>query len=192
MIRMSRSECVPWNWSPPWCVIPSPGVVEAEYQVDRESLQPIVDQLLAHLAPTESKGSELPSAAASLAAASAGTSQDAPTTATQLSLTPAYRLALTLRLLAIISNDTYVNVTDFEWVISVLIDVAYVSNVDVGTEIKTMLLDVVGRVKSVREYAVRMLEKVLGDEDLRERSAHGTGEDGLLEAAVWLCGEYAR
>lgn len=151
-----------------------------------------MDQLLAHLAPAESKTSELPSAAASLAAASGGTAQDAPTTATQLSLTPAYRLALTLRLLAIISNDTYVNVTDFEWVVSVLIDVAYVSNVDVGAEIKTMLLDVVGRVKSVREYAVRMLEKVMGDEDLRERSAQGTGEDGLLEAAVWICGEYAR
>jgi AP-3 complex subunit delta-1 len=161
-------------------------------QVDRESLQPIVDQLLAHLAPAESNASELPSAAAALAAASGGSTSDAPTTATQLSLSPAYRLALTLRLLAIISNDTYVHVTDFEWVISVIIDVAYVSNVDVGTEIKTMLLDIVGRVKNVREYAVRMLEKVIGDEDLRERSAQGTGEDGLLEAAVWICGEYAR
>lgn len=160
-------------------------------QVDRDSLQTIVDQLLAHLAPSESKVSELPSAAAALAAASGGP-QETPTTATQLSLTPAYRLALTLRLLAIISNDTYVNVTDFEWVISVLVDVAYVSNVDVGTEIKTMLLDIVGRVKDVREYAVRTLEKVLGDDDLRERAAQGTGEDGLLEAAVWICGEYAR
>jgi AP-3 complex subunit delta-1 len=162
-------------------------------QVDRDSLQTIVDQLLAHLAPSESKTTELPSASAALAAASgASAPQETPSTATQLSLTPAYRLALTLRLLAIISNDTYVNVTDFEWVISVLIDVAYVSNVDVGSEIKTMLLDIVGRVKSVREYAVRMLEKVIGDEDLRERAAQGTGEDGLLEAAVWICGEYAR
>jgi len=151
-----------------------------------------VDQLLAHLAPSESKTSELPSAAASLAAASGASPTQESNTATQLSLTPAYRLALTLRLLAIISNNTYVNVTDFEWVISVIIDVAYVSNVDVGTEIKTMLLDVVGRVKSVREYAVRMLEKVIGDDDLRERAAQGTGEDGLLEAAVWICGEYAR
>jgi AP-3 complex subunit delta-1 len=134
----------------------------------------------------------MPSAAASLAAASGASPTEESNTAKQLSLTPAYRLALTLRLLAIISNDTYVNVTDFEWVISVLIDVAYVSNVDVGTEVKTMLLDIVGRVKSVREYAVRMLEKVIGDDDLRERAAQGTGEDGLLEAAVWICGEYAR
>lgn len=147
---------------------------------------------MAHLAPTESEGPELPSAAAALAAASgAALPKDTTSAATQLSLTPAYRLNLTLRLLAIISHDTYVNVTDFEWVVSVLIDVAYVSHVDVGAEVKTMLLDVVGRVKSVREYAVRMLEKVLSDDDLRERGASGTGEDGLLEAAVWICGEYA-
>ena len=168
------------------------GESEADKQVDRDSLQTIVDQLLAHLAPSDSKTSELPSAAAALAAASGASPTQESNTATQLSLTPAYRLALTLRLLAIISNDTYVNVTDFEWVVSVLIDVAYVSNVDVGTEIKTMLLDIVGRVKNVREYTVRMLEKVLGDDDLRERAAQGTGEDGLLEAAVWICGEYAR
>lgn len=161
--------------------------------MDRDSLQSIVDQLLAHLAPAESKQSELPSAAAALAAASGGTpAKDTSSAASQLSLTPAYRLNLTLRLLAIISHDTYVNVTDFEWVVSVLIDVAYVSNVDIGAEVKTMLLDVVGRVKSVREYAVRMLEKVLGDDELRARAAQGTGEDGLLEAAVWICGEYAR
>jgi AP-3 complex subunit delta-1 len=164
----------------------------AEQQVDRDSLQAIVDQLLAHLAPSESKTLEMPSAAASLAAASGASPTEESNTAKQLSLTPAYRLALTLRLLAIISNDTYVNVSDFEWVISVLIDVAYVSNVDVGTEVKTMLLDIVGRVKSIREYAVRMLEKVIGVDDLRERAAQGTGEDGLLEAAVWICGEYAR
>lgn len=145
------------------------------------------------MAPTDSKQSELPSAAAALAAASGVTpTKDTSSAATQLSLTPAYRLNLTLRLLAIISHDTYVNVTDFEWVISVLIDVAYVSNVDIGSEVKTMLLDVVGRVKSVRSFAVRMLEKVLCDEDLRDRGARGTGEDGLLEAAVWICGEYSR
>lgn len=168
------------------------GILLTHCQVDRDSLQSIVDQLLAHLAPTESKTSELPSAAAALAAASGAAPKDTSSAATQLSLTPAYRLNLTLRLLAIISHDTYVNVTDFEWVISVLIDVAYVSNVDIGSEVRTMLLDVVGRVKSVREYAVRMLEKVLGDDDLRDRAAQGTGEDGLLEAAVWICGEYAR
>lgn len=73
-----------------------------------------------------------------------------------------------------------------------LIDVAYVSNVDIGKEINAMLLDIVGRVKSVRQYAVKTLEKVVADETLRERGDQSSAELSLLEAAVWICGEYAR
>ncbi|WVQ96213.1 hypothetical protein IAU59_003317 [Kwoniella sp. CBS 9459] len=163
--------------------------------VDRDTLQPIADQLLSHLAPPESNSSTLPSAVASLTAIanqlSPTTAKDPSTTSTSVSLSPAYRLLLTQKLLSIISYDTYVNVTGFEWVISVLIDISYVSGVNVGEEIRRLVLDVVGRVKSVRQYAVGVLEKVLGDEDFRERGRDGTGEEGLIEAAVWVCGEYS-
>lgn len=159
-------------------------------QVDRDNLQHIADQLLAHLAPEETSSPPLPSAAASLAAL-AGRSTDAAATAKDVSLSPAYRLLLTQRLLDIISHDVYSNVTDFEWVVSVLVDVAYVSHVNVGERIRDTLLDVVGRVKSVRGYAVSVLEKVVADDDFRERAQENTGEDGLLEAAVWICGEYS-
>ena len=73
-----------------------------------------------------------------------------------------------------------------------LVDVSYVSKVDVAAEIRDMLLDVVGRVRSVRGFAVKVLEKILGDEDCRERGREKSGEDGLLEAAVWICGEYPK
>ncbi|EIW71741.1 hypothetical protein TREMEDRAFT_43040 [Tremella mesenterica DSM 1558] len=157
--------------------------------VDQRNLQSIVDQLLAHLAPS-SDTSTLPSAAAFLAAV-AGTNTTPTATARSITLSPAYRLLLTRRLLGMLSHETYTNVTDFEWVISVLIDVAYVSKVDVGGEVRDMLLDVVARVRSVRGYAVKMLERVLGEDDVRERGREKTGEDGLLEAAIWLCGEYS-
>ena len=164
-------------------------------KVDRRNLQSIVDQLLAHLAPPQSTSSDLPSAIASLAAIS-GVASPSPnelsSTSSSLSLSPAYRLLLAQRLLGIISHDTYTNVTDFEWVISVLVDVSYISNVDIGAEVRDMLLDVIGRVRSVRGYAVKVLEKVIGDEDFRQSGREKTGEDGLLEAAVWVCGEYAR
>ena len=90
-----------------------------------------------------------------------------------------------------IDYDSYAHVTDFDWVISVLIDVAYVSNVDVSDEIQEMLLDVVGRVKRVRQFAVGVLEKTLSDDDLREKSKERGAESGLLQAATWICGEYA-
>ncbi|WWC65615.1 uncharacterized protein I303_108235 [Kwoniella dejecticola CBS 10117] len=163
--------------------------------VDRENLQTIADQLLSHLAPPEQNTSALPSAVASLTAIanqlSPTAAKDPTITSTSVSLSPAYRLLLTQKLLSMITHDTYVNVSDFEWVISLAIDLAYVSHVDVGENIKSLVLDVVGRVKSVREYAVGVLEKVLGDEDLRARGRDGTGEDGLIEAAIWTCGEYS-
>ncbi|KAL7424899.1 AP-3 complex subunit delta [Cryptotrichosporon argae] len=158
--------------------------------VNRDNLQYIVDQLLTHLAPPEK--APLPSAAASLAALSGAQSTSDPSaTAQSISLSPAYRLLLAQRLLAIIAQDTFVHVTDFEWAVSVLVDVAYVSRVDVGERIRALMLDICGRVKSVRPYAVIVLEKVVGDEDFRERGRDKTGEDGLLEAAIWICGEYA-
>jgi AP-3 complex subunit delta-1 len=160
---------------------------------NRLNLQSIVDQLLAHLAPPQTATSTLPSAAASLAALSSPTPKSSAQTSMTISLTPAYRLLLTQRLLGMIAYDTYTNVEDFEWVVSVLVDVSYVSGVNVGEEIKEMMLDVVGRVKSIRGFAVSVLEeKVLGDEGLRERGRDGTGEDGLLEAAIWVCGDHPR
>jgi len=77
-------------------------------------------------------------------------------------------------------------------VVSVLVDVAYVSNVNVGAEVKSLSLDVVGRVRSVRGFAVDVLEKALDDENLIEKSRESGAEAGLVEAAVWICGEYAR
>lgn len=161
--------------------------------VDRGNVQHIVDELLAHLAPSEEATPPLPSAAASLAAAAGqGGATPPPDTAQNISQSPSYRLLLSKRLLDIIAHDTYLNITDFEWVVSVLVDVAYVSRADVGPQIRHMLLDIVGRVRSVRGYTVKVLEKVLDDDGLRERVQEHTGEDGLLEAAVWICGEYSR
>ncbi|WWC73451.1 uncharacterized protein I206_107421 [Kwoniella pini CBS 10737] len=163
--------------------------------VDRDNLQTIADELLSHLAPSDENASTLPSAVASLTAIanqlSPTAAKDPTVTSTAVSLSPAYRLLLTQKLLTIISYDTYVNVSDFEWVISLLVDLAYVSHVNVGEQIKNLVLDIVGRVKSVRQYAVGVFEKVLSDEDLRERGRDGTGEDGLIEAAIWVCGEYS-
>ncbi|KLT44069.1 Adaptor protein complex AP-3 delta subunit [Cutaneotrichosporon oleaginosum] len=162
--------------------------------VDRENIQPIVDQLLTHLAPPEEPVQQSAvSALAAVAAKANGAKSDPAVTAQNISFSHSYRLLLTQRLLDIISRDTYANVTDFEWVVSVLVDVAYVSRVDLGSRIRDMLLDVVGRVKSVRGYAVRVLEKAVGDDDLRDRANESPSgcEAGLLEAAVWICGEYA-
>lgn len=160
-------------------------------QVDNENLQSIADQFLSHLSPPDP--SALPSAVASLQALSDPSASNKDTSAA-VSLSPGYRRVLTQKLLGIVQHDTYANVTDFEWVINLLVDVAYVSKVEEGVRIRDMMLDIVGRVRDVRAHAVKTLEKVVGDAELRSRLDAGDvkeAEMGLLLAAVWICGEYS-
>ncbi|KAG6884488.1 hypothetical protein C0993_010619 [Termitomyces sp. T159_Od127] len=153
--------------------------------VDRDNLQSIVQQLLSHLVP-ENSSSMLPSAAQSLLQHTANT----PRPLSSPIQSPAYRLVLCQRILAMGSQSTYENVTNFEWYISVLVDLAHVANVHVGTEIRDQLVDVVGRVRAVRRYAVKLMYQLISDVTML-RNAHEEGScSEVLWAAAWVCGEY--
>ncbi|KZP28905.1 Adaptor protein complex AP-3 delta subunit [Athelia psychrophila] len=153
---------------------------------NRDNLQSIVQQLLSHLVRSGSS-SVLPTAAQSLAQSATATS--ASTAMPPATQSPAYRLVLSQRILDVCSQDTYENVTDFEWYLSVLVDLSYVANVNVGARIRDQLVDVIGRVRAVRPYAVKLMVKLLGDDNFVEE----TGDEGscaeVLWAAAWICGE---
>jgi AP-3 complex subunit delta-1 len=104
----------------------------------------------------------------------------------------AYRLLLSQRILDICSASTYENVTDFEWLLSVLVDLVYVARVDVGAQIRDTMVDVVGRVRAARRYAVSLTVKLLGDTSLLA----SVGDPGtcteVLWAAAWIAGEFCR
>ncbi|TBU29793.1 Adaptor protein complex AP-3 delta subunit [Dichomitus squalens] len=156
--------------------------------VSRHNLQPIVQHLLSHLVKTESVA--LPSASEALS--QFGPSQDIP--AARLgglpSQSPAYRLTLAQRILSLGSQDLYDNVTDFEWYISVLVDLAYVARVSIGAEIREQLVDITGRVRAARRYAVQVMAKLLGDESFLHNASDDGGCPEVLWAAAWICGEY--
>lgn len=156
-------------------------------QASKDNLQSIVQQVLSHL--VSSGPSSLPTAAQSLAQHATATSPATPATAPTQS--PAYRLVLSQRILDMCSQDTYENVTDFEWYLSVLVDLAYVANVNVGSRLRDQLVDVVGRVKAVRGYAVKLMVKLLSDDTFVQE----VGDEGscaeVLWAAAWICGEYS-
>jgi AP-3 complex subunit delta-1 len=132
----------------------------------------------------------LPTASQSLAQLSLSTSSDKAKPNLTPSQSPAYRLVLSQRILNICSQSTYENVTNFEWYLSVLVDLAHVANVNVGPQIRDQLVDVVGRVRATRRYAVGLMYTLLTD-DTWLRNA---GEEGccaeVLWAAAWICGEY--
>ena len=80
--------------------------------------------------------------------------------------------------------------TDFEWYLSVLVDLAYVASVDVGLQVRDHLVDVIGRVRAARRYAVKLMVKLLNDDTfLLNASDEGSCAE-VLWAAAWICGEY--
>ena len=146
-----------------------------------------MQQLLSHLVRNDNA---LPSAAQSLAQHTA-----TPSSVHRIgspSQNPAYRLILAQRILTLCSQDTYDNVTDFEWYLSVLVDLAYVAAVDVGAQIRDQLMDVTARVRAARRYSVQLMVKLLCDETF----LNNAGDEGscaeVLWAAAWICGEYCR
>ncbi|KAF9786882.1 adaptin N terminal region-domain-containing protein [Thelephora terrestris] len=155
--------------------------------VDEDNLQSITQQLLSHLARPDSVAA-IPTAVHSLS--QHAQSPPGVPTSTGLAGTRAYRLTLAQRILSICSRDTYVNVTDFEWYLSVLVDLAYVASVDVGLLIRDQLVDIVGRVKAARRYAVKLMVKLLNDDTFLLNAADEGSCAEVLWAAAWICGEY--
>jgi AP-3 complex subunit delta-1 len=163
------------------------------WQVNRSNVRDIVSQLLSHLVPPTTTAATLPSAMASLQ----GKAIDEPSAGitsppSSAIMSPAYRLEVVRRILQITSADTYSNITDFDWYMSVLIDLTYVSNVDVGEQIKDIILDVVARVRSVRSNAVGLLARLLDDTSFLDNLGEECYCGEVIYAAAWVCGEYNR
>lgn len=160
-----------------------------------------MQQLLSHFVKPDSALASTRTAAESLAAVSTpiANGTTAPTVrSTSLAQTStAYRTTLAKRILELCGANVYANVNDFKWYVSVLIDLAYIARAPVGPIIRDQLVDVVVRVRQVRQYAVQVCMRVLGDETLLYGSGSGTDAEGtgcqeVLWAAAWICGEYAR
>ncbi|KAF9566934.1 Ap3d1 protein [Agrocybe pediades] len=155
--------------------------------VNRSNLQSIVQQLLSHL--VRDPASALPTATQSLAQNS-GVTPPANPNSLSPSQSPAYRLTLGQRILSLCSRSTYENVSNFEWYLSVLVDLAHVANVDIGSEIRDQLVDVVGRVRGARRYAVKLMYTLLADDTMIKNAGEEGSCSEVLWAAAWICGEY--
>ncbi|KAI6031280.1 adaptin N terminal region-domain-containing protein [Pisolithus microcarpus] len=153
--------------------------------VNKHNLQSIVQQLLSHLVQPQTS---IPSAVQSLSQHVVPSIP--PKAPSAPSHSPAYRLVLSQRIISMCSDSMYDNVTDFEWYLSVLVDLTYVSGVDIGAQIRDQLVDVVGRVRAVRAYAVKLMVKLLSDETLLVHAGEPGSCSEVLWAAAWICGEY--
>ncbi|KAI8380160.1 adaptin N terminal region-domain-containing protein [Blakeslea trispora] len=103
---------------------------------------------------------------------------------------PAYRTDIINRIIFMCSQNRYHYINDFEWYLSVLVDITYAAGVNVGETLTDQLMDVSVRVKSVREYAVKQMYRLLQDKQFLETAKKRDANIEVLSAAAWICGEY--
>eukprot|EP01102_Stenamoeba_stenopodia_P004321 TRINITY_DN1463_c0_g1_i2.p1 TRINITY_DN1463_c0_g1~~TRINITY_DN1463_c0_g1_i2.p1 ORF type:complete len:635 (-),score=132.59 TRINITY_DN1463_c0_g1_i2:1876-3780(-) len=111
-----------------------------------------------------------------------------------------YRDELVEKIITICSQGTYQYITDFEWYISVLIELTHIPTSAHGKLISSQLMDVIVRVKMVRSYGVKNMAIILNDSRLLNEASSTTDSSGkkkntlseVLYACAWICGEFAQ
>lgn len=101
-----------------------------------------------------------------------------------------YKDDLLERIVYICSQQNYKFISDFEWYVSVLIDLTGTAGSKQGNLVREQLLDVCVRVEVVRPFACAQMLKVLRDTNLMSDSAAEGGMCEVLTAAAWVVGEY--
>lgn len=102
-----------------------------------------------------------------------------------------YRRDLVLRLLRMCSAENYRYVEDFGWYMAVLVDLTKIAKVDVAEELKNEIRNVCVRVRSVREFAVPILARLLCDREIVQDASNVERNSDALIAAAWAVGEYS-
>ncbi|CAO3677216.1 unnamed protein product [Rhizopus stolonifer] len=138
--------------------------------VNRKNIVDIVKKLITHIMPKKSESVSLHD----------------PSTI----FDPVYRMDIINRIVFMCSQNHYHHLSDFEWYITVLVDIAYSAGVNVGELLTNQLMDVSVRVKSVREFSVRQMYNLLQDKHFLETAKKRDSNIGVLSAAAWICGEY--
>ena len=125
-------------------------------------------------------------------------------------LPPEYRISIMKQILNMCSKDTYVNISDFEWYIEILVQLARLVpksrkdqsimhnrrqksspdikalDEDISSQIGLELLNVAVRVESVRTEAVRAAASLL-----HTIMIDATENKSVLSFAAWIVGEHA-
>ncbi|PAV90505.1 hypothetical protein WR25_27155 [Diploscapter pachys] len=103
-----------------------------------------------------------------------------------------YRDELLSRIVGICSYNNYQYITNFEWYISVLVELTKVEGTKHGAKIAEQIQDVTVRVESIRHFSVSQMAllvenaHVLLAGSVQQRS----NICEVLLAAAWICGEY--
>ncbi|XP_064186440.1 AP-3 complex subunit delta-1-like isoform X3 [Anguilla rostrata] len=102
-----------------------------------------------------------------------------------------YRDELLTKIIDICSQSNYQYITNFEWYISILVELTRLEGTRHGHIIASQMLDVSIRVKAIRGFAVAQMATLLDNAHLLTGNTQRNGICEVLYAAAWICGEFA-
>ncbi|XP_052256781.1 AP-3 complex subunit delta-1-like isoform X1 [Dreissena polymorpha] len=101
-----------------------------------------------------------------------------------------YRDELLAKIIEICSQSNYQYVTNFEWYVSVLVELTRMEGTRHGRLIAAQMLDVAIRVQAIRPFAVAQMAVLLENAHVLSNNSQRNGICEVLYAAAWLCGEF--
>ncbi|XP_077981677.1 AP-3 complex subunit delta-1-like isoform X2 [Glandiceps talaboti] len=103
-----------------------------------------------------------------------------------------YRDELLSKIIQICSQSNYQYITNFEWYVSILVELTRIEGTRHGKLIASQMLDVAIRVKAIRHFAVSQMAQLLDNSHLLLGSAaNRNGICEVLYAAAWIVGEFS-
>ena len=99
-----------------------------------------------------------------------------------------YRDELMEKIIQICSQNDYQFITNFEWYISVLVELTRMEGIKHGSLLASQMMDVAIRVESIRPFTVTQMSLLIENHHLL-MTRSSTCE--VLYAAAWICGEFA-
>jgi len=115
----------------------------------------------------------------------------------------AYRDELMEKIVCICSQNDYQHITNFEWYVSVLVELARAKGGSAtrhGALIAAQMMDVAIRVETVRSFAVAQMALLIENSHLLLSATGSSSTNGsrgsttaeVLYAACWICGEFSQ
>ncbi|CAM4742130.1 unnamed protein product [Rotaria magnacalcarata] len=101
-----------------------------------------------------------------------------------------YRDELLSKIIEICSQSDYQHITNFEWYISILVELTRLEGTKHGNLIALKMLDVAVRVESIRPFACNQMAILLENAHLFIHGSKSTTVAEALYAAAWICGEF--
>ncbi|CAD5114681.1 DgyrCDS3727 [Dimorphilus gyrociliatus] len=102
-----------------------------------------------------------------------------------------YRDELLSKIIHICSQGNYQHVTNFQWYVTILVELTRIEGTRHGNLISSQMLDVAIRVSAIREFAVSQMKNLLENAHIFANNCQRNGICEVLSAAAWICGEFS-